>query len=441
MDFNFGDIFNRFGKYNVNNENELKINDEESSKNRERLFDGVKKYAVPEFPDEEVVFYDNSEKPLMKYGIPAENILKYAVPTFDPEPTDGPIIAKYGVPTIEPTYEPMPISMYAVYPYDPTFEPTPTATATPTPTIPAGEKGSEEYFSKIWEKFADINMSFHAYQYDDQGRVISGGNQVPGSLTVCNTDVAFDISYEDNGDVNINVTWLSKTTKKINIKNDGTMEVKNFDKYSGKPTSIQKYDADGKLISDKAIPDIPEGQKGSAEWAKQYDKKGENDKDKVYHFEYDDQGRVTTMHWGGRYEDGTAVNTFSYTYFSYSDDGGYKVSDQFGNEKYYDADGNLIPNPTTEPTVTPTAEPTTPPDPGATSEPTVEPTVTPTVEPTTEPTTTPVPEVGTTTTYRARYNPFSFDIQSIFGNSVFQDIFGGMSSRIQNIISRFFFKL
>ena len=96
-----------------------------------------------------------------------------------------------------------------------------------------------------------------------------------------------------------------------------------------------------------------------------------------------------------------------------------------------------------EPTVTPSVEPTATVEPTVTPtvEPTTEPTVTPTVTPTTAPEPTVQPTPGTTVTQGVRYNPFSFNLSSIFGNSVFGRFFGGLNSRLNNIITKFFFKL
>ena len=77
------------------------------------------KYLPDEAPDEEnintknMVMYgvpnEYEEGPIAKYGIPSENIKKYAVPepTYEESP-----VAKYALP--EPTYEESPVAKYAV---------------------------------------------------------------------------------------------------------------------------------------------------------------------------------------------------------------------------------------------------------------------------------------------------------------------------------------
>ena len=155
MNFNLGDVFGNFGNNNVNN-NINNQNNKEITPKKERLFD-VKKYAIPNLPDEEVVLYNKPDNGVKKYAIPEEEVIlndnpnrnnvKYGIPSNVEKyaiykPTDTPVPSQTTEPNVEkyaiykPTDTPVPsqttepnVEKYAIY--KPTDTPVPSQTTEP----------------------------------------------------------------------------------------------------------------------------------------------------------------------------------------------------------------------------------------------------------------------------------------------------------------------
>ena len=115
-----------------------------------------------------------------------------------------------------------------------------------TPKVKEGEKGSLSYLKTL---IGNIDESLHVqyYKYDDEGRITSMSNCDFSKGLVSNSDITYDISYADNGDVTVKcsgfVPYVRKMPASTTYHTDGSYDVTDQD---GKVT---KYDKDGNEIT------------------------------------------------------------------------------------------------------------------------------------------------------------------------------------------------
>ena len=230
-----------------------------------------------------------------------------------------------------------------------------------TPQIPAGEKGSKEYFAEL------LGVNFDSYsldtlKYDSQGRITEFRQSYNIPTVMANnlhSGDKFSIKYNDDGtfsvtkeaeyrhdairqgdtaalskiiDSNVTVTNYDANGNKVDstqtvIMADGIKTVKKYDA-QGNVTSVKKYDADGKEITTLT------GEVGSEEYLNalffQNNLKFTNMDD--YDVEFDDQGRICKL---------VNRNTSSRSYegdfsITYSDDGKITIENtdgRIGREK------------------------------------------------------------------------------------------------------------